>query len=113
MSHQVGGLLDLPHGVINGVPLPHGAVQRRSRSGAVRHHRRLPRDRRPAGAPSWNRRWRWPIGCRIWRSGVLAHAEQCARGRAGAGVNNAMADACITTNLRAADEYQAFVPAAL
>ena len=23
MSHQVGGLLDLPHGVINGVLLPH------------------------------------------------------------------------------------------
>ena len=23
MSHQVGGLLDLPHGVVNGVLLPH------------------------------------------------------------------------------------------
>ena len=40
MSHQVGGLLDAPHGVVNGVLLPHVIrLQRAARARAVRRPR--------------------------------------------------------------------------
>jgi alcohol dehydrogenase class IV len=58
MSHQVGGLLDLPHGVINGILLPHviGSTPRRTR--LLRHDRQLPAtggraSRRPRPHARW------------------------------------------------------------
>ena len=48
MSHQVGGLLDLPHGVINGVLLPHVIrFNAEDDPEPFARDRRLPRDRRP------------------------------------------------------------------
>ena len=110
MSHQVGGLLDLPHGVINGVLLPH----------VVRFNAEA--DPAPFAVIAAN------LGIADTRAPELEsalaladHLEQLAqkvgvpRGLAELGVNdtdvpvlarNAMADACITTNPRAADEAQ-------
>jgi alcohol dehydrogenase class IV len=110
MSHQVGGLLDLPHGVINGVLLPH----------VVRFNAEA--DPAPFAVIAAN------LGIADTRAPELEsalaladHLEQLAqkvgvpRGLAELGVHdtdvpvlarNAMADACITTNPRAADEAQ-------
>lgn len=110
MSHQVGGLLDLPHGVINGVLLPH----------VVRFNAEA--DPAPFAVIAAN------LGIADTRAPELESAlaladnlQQLAqkvgvpRGLADLGVRdtdvpvlarNAMADACITTNPRAADEAQ-------
>ncbi|MDZ7881692.1 MAG: iron-containing alcohol dehydrogenase [Mycobacterium sp.] len=110
MSHQVGGLLDLPHGVINGVLLPH----------VVRFNAEA--DPAPFAVIAAN------LGIADTRAPELEsalaladHLQQLAqkvgvpRGLADLGVRdtdvpvlarNAMADACITTNPRAADEAQ-------
>jgi 1,3-propanediol dehydrogenase len=108
MSHQVGGLLDLPHGVINGVLLPHvvrfnaeadpapfatiaaclGIADKRApeRESALALADRLQELARQVGVP----RGLAELGVRDEDVPVLAH--------------NAMADACITTNPRPADE---------
>ncbi|MEN4475883.1 iron-containing alcohol dehydrogenase [Mycolicibacterium cosmeticum] len=110
MSHQVGGLLDLPHGVINGVLLPHvvrfnaeadpapfatiaaclGIADQRAPQleSALALADRLQELARRVGVP----RGLAELGVRDEDVPVLAH--------------NAMADACITTNPRAADEAQ-------
>lgn len=110
MSHQVGGLLDLPHGVINGVLLPH----------VVRFNAEA--DPAPFAVIAAN------LGIADARAPELEsalaladHLQQLAqkvgvpRGLADLGVHdtdvpvlarNAMADACITTNPRSADEAQ-------
>jgi alcohol dehydrogenase class IV len=110
MSHQVGGLLDLPHGVINGVLLPHvvrfnaeadpapfatiaaclGIADKRApeRESALALADRLQELARRVGVP----RGLADLGVRDEDVPVLAH--------------NAMADACITTNPRPADEAQ-------
>ncbi|MGW0159954.1 iron-containing alcohol dehydrogenase [Mycobacterium sp. NPDC003323] len=110
MSHQVGGLLDLPHGVINGVLLPHvvrfnaeadpapfatiatclGIADKRAPEleSALALADRLQELARQVGVP----RGLSELGVREEDVAVLAH--------------NAMADACITTNPRAADEAQ-------
>lgn len=110
MSHQVGGLLDLPHGVINGVLLPH----------VVRFNAEA--DPAPFAVIAAN------LGIADARAPelesalaladhlqALAHRVGVPRGLADLGVldadvpvlaRNAMADACITTNPRAADEAQ-------
>ncbi|GAS98967.1 alcohol dehydrogenase, class IV [Mycolicibacterium canariasense] len=110
MSHQVGGLLDLPHGVINGVLLPHvvrfnaeadpapfatiaaclGIADQRAPQleSALALADRLQELARQVGVP----RGLAELGVREEDVPVLAH--------------NAMADACITTNPRAADEAQ-------
>ncbi|BBX33848.1 1,3-propanediol dehydrogenase [Mycolicibacterium mageritense] len=110
MSHQVGGLLDLPHGVINGVLLPHvvrfnaeadpapfatiaaclGIADKRApeRESALALADRLQELARQVGVP----RGLADLGVRDTDVPVLAR--------------NAMADACITTNPRPADEAQ-------
>ncbi|MCF6387633.1 iron-containing alcohol dehydrogenase [Mycobacterium sp. MBM] len=110
MSHQVGGLLDLPHGVINGVLLPHvvrfnaeadpapfatiaanlGIADRRAPEleSALALADHLQELARKVGVP----RGLAELGVSDADVAVLAH--------------NAMADACITTNPRAADEAQ-------
>lgn len=107
MSHQVGGLLDLPHGVVNGVLLPHvirfngSAEPERFRSIAVAMNLSLHPE--TPGDEAAER--------------VAAHARQLAddvgvpKGLAELGVSEddlprlaelTMADACLTTNPRAA-----------
>ncbi|MGU3497710.1 iron-containing alcohol dehydrogenase [Mycobacterium sp. C31M] len=110
MSHQVGGLLDLPHGVINGVLLPHvvrfnaeadpgpfatiaaclGIADKRAPEleSALALADRLQELAHQVGVP----RGLSELGVRDEDVPVLAR--------------NAMADACITTNPRAADEAQ-------
>ena len=110
MSHQVGGLLDLPHGVINGVLLPHvvrfnaeadpapfatiaaclGIADKRAPEleSALALADRLQELARQVGVP----RGLAELGVRDDDVPVLAR--------------NAMADACITTNPRSADEAQ-------
>lgn len=108
MSHQVGGLLDLPHGVINGVLLPHvvrfnaeadpapfatiasylGIADKRAPEleSALALADRLQELARQVGVP----RGLSDLGVRADDIPVLAR--------------NAMADACITTNPRPVDE---------
>ena len=108
MSHQVGGLLDLPHGVINGVLLPHvvrfnaeadpapfatiasylGIADKRAPEleSALALADRLQELARQVGVP----RGLADLGVRAEDVPVLAR--------------NAMADACITTNPRPVDE---------
>jgi 1,3-propanediol dehydrogenase len=108
MSHQVGGLLDLPHGVINGVLLPHvvrfnaeadpapfatiasclGIADKRApeRESALALADRLQELARQVGVP----RGLAELGVCDDDIPVLAR--------------NAMADACITTNPRQVDE---------
>lgn len=110
MSHQVGGLLDLPHGVINGVLLPHvvrfnaaadpapfaaiaaclGIADARAPEleSALALADRLQELARQVGVP----RGLADLGVRDEDVALLAH--------------NAMGDTCITTNPRAADEAQ-------
>ena len=53
MSHQVGGLLDAPHGVVNGVLLPHVIRYNAQESpGAVRRPGPVRRPRRSTGCPA-------------------------------------------------------------
>jgi 1,3-propanediol dehydrogenase len=110
MSHQVGGLLDLPHGVINGVLLPHvvrfnaeadpapfatiatclGIADRRAPEleSALALADRLQELARQVGVP----RGLAELGVRDADVPVLAH--------------NALQDACLTTNPRPIDDAQ-------
>ncbi|WP_407665840.1 iron-containing alcohol dehydrogenase [Mycolicibacterium aubagnense] len=110
MSHQVGGLLDLPHGVINGVLLPHvvrfnaeadpapfatiaaclGIADKRAPEleSALALADRLQELARQVGVP----RGLAELGVRDADVPVLAH--------------NALQDACLTTNPRPIDDAQ-------
>jgi 1,3-propanediol dehydrogenase len=110
MSHQVGGLLDLPHGVINGVLLPHvvrfnaeadpapfatiaaclGIADQRAPEleSALALADRLQELARQVGVPHGLAE----LGVRDTDVPVLAH--------------NALQDACLTTNPRPIDEAQ-------
>lgn len=110
MSHQVGGLLDLPHGVINGVLLPHvvrfnaeadpapfatiaaclGIADKRAPEleSALALADRLQELARQVGVP----RGLAVLGVRETDVPVLAH--------------NALQDACLTTNPRPIDDAQ-------
>ncbi len=110
MSHQVGGLLDLPHGVINGVLLPHvvrfnaeadpapfatiaaclGIADQRAPEleSALALADRLQELARQVGVP----RGLAELGVRDTDVPVLAH--------------NALQDACLTTNPRPIDDAQ-------
>jgi alcohol dehydrogenase class IV len=110
MSHQVGGLLDLPHGVINGILLPH--VIRFNAEADPGPYATIAAcvgvaDRRaPAGDAAL------ALADRIQR---LAADLGVPRGLAGIGVRDedvprlastALQDACMSTNPRPADEAQ-------
>ncbi|WP_249523391.1 iron-containing alcohol dehydrogenase [Modestobacter marinus] len=107
MSHQVGGLLDLPHGVVNGVLLPH----------VIRFNARTVPDRfvpiaramglDVAGLPA-------DVAAELAADAVgrLAAELGCPRGLAELGVRDAdvdvlarttLGDACLSTNPRDAD----------
>lgn len=107
MSHQVGGLLDLPHGVVNGVLLPH----------VIRFNARTAPDRfvpiaramglDVAGVPA-------DVAAELAADavGLLAAELGCPRGLAELGVRDAdvdvlarttLGDACLSTNPRDAD----------
>ncbi|ROR92870.1 iron-containing alcohol dehydrogenase [Nocardioides aurantiacus] len=108
MSHQVGGLLDAPHGVVNGVLLPH----------VIRYNARATPDRFVALAQA--------AGLEVGRAPgeeaaemLAAHVRRLAddvgvpRGLSDLGVtaadvrqmaHTALDDACLTTNPREADE---------
>jgi alcohol dehydrogenase class IV len=110
MSHQVGGLLDLPHGVINGVLLPHvirfNADADPAPFAAIAECLGLSDRRTPADEAAH------ALADRVAR---LAADVGVPRGLADLGVRDddvprlartALQDACMTTNPRAADEAQ-------
>lgn len=110
MSHQVGGLLDLPHGVINGVLLPHvirfNAEADPAPYATIARCLRLADDRVPAAEAAG------ALADRVQR---LAADVGGPRGLRELGVGdedlpvlaaNALQDACITTNPRPADAAQ-------
>jgi alcohol dehydrogenase class IV len=110
MSHQVGGLLDLPHGVINGVLLPH-VIRFNAESDPVPYATiasclGLVDARVPAAEAAC------ALADRVQK---LAADVGVPRGLADIGVSledlptlahNALDDACMTTNPRSADEKQ-------
>ncbi|MDX1889758.1 iron-containing alcohol dehydrogenase [Mycolicibacterium sp. 050158] len=108
MSHQVGGLLDLPHGVINGVLLPHvirfNAEVDPQPYRDIAAYLGLVDPRAPAAEAAL------ALADRIERLAVQVGVP---RGLAQLGVSDddlprlaaaALQDACMTTNPRAADE---------
>ncbi|MET0454957.1 MAG: iron-containing alcohol dehydrogenase [Mycobacterium sp.] len=110
MSHQVGGLLDLPHGVINGVLLPH--VIRFNAEADPQPYKVIATSlgiidpRTPAAEAAL------ALADRIEQLAVRVGVP---RGLAQLGVSpddlpiltrNALQDACMTTNPRQADEAQ-------
>jgi alcohol dehydrogenase class IV len=110
MSHQVGGLLDLPHGVINGVLLPHvirfNAAADPAPFATIANCLGLVDQRAPAVEAAH------ALADRIQR---LAADVGGPRGLAELGVGEedlprlaktALQDACMTTNPRQADEAQ-------
>lgn len=124
MSHQVGGLLDLPHGVINGVLLPHvirfNAAPDPTRFVPIAQALGLPGAAAPdsPGAAAEAAEW---AACEVRR---LADELGVPRGLAEIGVTEAdvptlalmtMADACLSTNPREAskDEIEALFRVAL
>ncbi len=110
MSHQVGGLLDLPHGVINGILLPHvirfNAETDPAPYAVIASCLGVADPAAPAAEAAL------ALADRIDR---LAVAVGVPRGLAQLGVSaqdlpilahNALHDACMSTNPRAADEAQ-------
>lgn len=110
MSHQVGGLLDLPHGVINGVLLPHviryNAEDDPEPYRAIAAYLGIVDARAPAAEAAL------ALADRIEQLAVRVGVP---RGLAQLGVNDsdlprlaaaAMQDACMTTNPRQADTVQ-------
>lgn len=110
MSHQVGGLLDLPHGVINGVLLPHvirfNAEDDPQPYRVIAAHLGIVDPRAPAAEAAL------ALADRIERLAVRVGVP---RGLAQLGVTDgdlprlataALQDACMTTNPRQADERQ-------
>ncbi|MBJ7340174.1 MAG: iron-containing alcohol dehydrogenase [Mycolicibacterium sp.] len=110
MSHQVGGLLDLPHGVINGVLLPHvirfNAEHDPYPYQAIAAHLGIADPRAPAAEAAQ------ALADRIEQLAVRVGVP---RGLAELGVSHddlprlaaaALQDACMTTNPRQADEAQ-------
>jgi alcohol dehydrogenase class IV len=110
MSHQVGGLLDLPHGVINGILLPHvirfNAEADPAPYATIANCLGLVDPRTPAAEAAC------ALADRVAR---LAADVGVPRGLAEIGVSDddlprlaatALQDACMTTNPRPADEAQ-------
>jgi alcohol dehydrogenase len=107
MSHQVGGLLDLPHGVVNGVLLPH-VIRFNARSAPDRFTpvaRAMGID--VAGLPA-----AVAAEAAAAEVGRLAADLGCPRGLAQLGVRESdidtlaattLGDACLSTNPRDAD----------
>lgn len=110
MSHQVGGLLDLPHGVINGILLPH--VIRFNAEADPEPYREIAMCLGLAGPGAPASEAALALADRIDR---LARDVGVPRGLADIGVRQenlailaktALQDACMSTNPRAADEAQ-------
>jgi alcohol dehydrogenase class IV len=110
MSHQVGGLLDLPHGVINGVLLPH--VIRFNADADPVPYKVIAESLGLAEAGTPAIEAAFALADRIDR---LAISVGVPRGLAQLGVSeddiarlaaSALQDACMTTNPRQADEKQ-------
>lgn len=110
MSHQVGGLLDLPHGVINGILLPH--VIRFNAEADPEPYKEIAvfLGLMDAAAPAVE-----AALCLADRIDRLARDVGVPRGLAEIGVRddnlptlakNSLQDACMSTNPRAADEAQ-------
>jgi 1,3-propanediol dehydrogenase len=110
MSHQVGGLLDLPHGVINGILLPHvirfNAEADPAPFATIAACLGVADRRAPAGEAAL------ALADRIQE---LAADVGVPRGLGDIGVRDedvprlastALQDACMSTNPRAADEAQ-------
>jgi alcohol dehydrogenase class IV len=110
MSHQVGGLLDLPHGVINGILLPHvirfNAEADPAPFATIAACLGVADRRAPAGEAAL------ALADRIQK---LAADVGVPRGLADIGVRDedvprlastALQDACMSTNPRPADEAQ-------
>lgn len=111
MSHQVGGLLDAPHGVINAILLPHvirfNAAEEPTRYKPLARAAGIDADRVPA-----------EVAAELLADRVreLADSLGVPRGLRGLGVDEhnvaalartTMRDACLTTNPRAMDQQQA------
>ncbi|MBS1692498.1 MAG: iron-containing alcohol dehydrogenase [Actinobacteria bacterium] len=110
MSHQVGGLLDLPHGVINGVLLPH--VIRFNAEEGPKPYAIIAASLGLAGAGCPPGEAALALADRIQQ---LSADVGVPRGLAQLGVRDedvprlastALRDACMTTNPRTADEAQ-------
>jgi alcohol dehydrogenase class IV len=113
MSHQVGGLLDLPHGVINGVLLPHvirfNAEQDPHRFVPIAQALGLPGDVAPDSDAGAVEAAEWAA----WEVRRLADELGVPKGLGEIGVTDAdvgllsvmtLADACLSTNPREADQ---------
>jgi len=113
MSHQVGGLLDLPHGVINGVLLPHvirfNAEQDPHRFVPIAQALGLPGDIAPDSDAGAAEAAEWAA----WEVRRLADELGVPKGLGEIGVTDAdvgllsvmtLADACLSTNPREADQ---------
>ena len=106
MSHQVGGMLDLPHGVVNGVLLPH--VIRFNGARAARAVRPDRAGHGPGGrggrARRGGRRAGGRGGARARRRGRRARAGSATSACATADIPRlpelTLGDACLTTNPR-------------
>ena len=110
MSHQVGGLLDLPHGVVNGVLLPH--VIRFNAEADPEPYKTIATFLGIADSGTPATEAALALADRIDR---FAREVGVPRGLAQLGVcehdlprlaRTALADACMSTNPRAADEAQ-------
>ncbi|ORA52737.1 alcohol dehydrogenase [Mycolicibacterium chubuense] len=110
MSHQVGGLLDLPHGVVNGVLLPH--VIRFNAEADPEPYKSIATFLGVADPGTPAAEAALALADRIDR---LARDVGVPRGLAQLGVSEddlprlaktALADACMSTNPRSADELQ-------
>ena len=111
MSHQVGGLLDLPHGVINGVLLPHvirfNAEADPEPYAVIATCLGMVDPRAPAAEAALALADRIEqlaaeVGRAAWACRSSASATTICRSLA----RNALQDACMTTNPRQADEAQ-------
>lgn len=110
MSHQVGGLLDAPHGVINGILLPHvirfNAEEGTTRFTEIARALGIPADRQPAAEladaiADRVRRLADTVGVPAGLKMLGVTPEDCP-----VLARNAMQDACLTTNPREATEQE-------